>query len=201
MYACAPRGQRAYGYAPRNHTRNTTSVAALTPGGIQDSMAVEGAMDAAAFVAWLEQGLGPTPAAGQIVVLDNLHVHKGERAREVIEGYGCHLLSLPAYSPDPNPIEGMFSKVKQALRRAGKRTQGRVDRGDRGGAGHRDGAGRGGVVHPPRLPTRTGSVSVKAALSERDEPLAVCHMDAIWTHSLRIGWYREGSGCVLCEAD
>ncbi len=123
MYACAPRGQRAYGYAPRNHTRNTTSVAALTPGGIQDSMAVEGAMDAAAFVAWLEQGLGPTPAAGQIVVLDNLHVHKGERAREVIEGYGCHLLSLPAYSPDPNPIEGMFSKVKQALRRAGKRTQ------------------------------------------------------------------------------
>lgn len=123
LYACAPRGQRAYGYAPRNHTCNTTLVAALTLGGIQDSMAVEGAMDAAAFVAWLEQGLGPTLMPGQVVVLDNLNVHKGERVREVIEGCGCHLLFLPAYSPDLNPIEGMFSKVKQALRRAGRRTQ------------------------------------------------------------------------------
>ena len=123
LYACAPRGQRAYGYAPRNHTRNTTLVAALTLDGVQDSMAVEGAMDAAAFVAWLEQGLGPTLLAGQIVVMDNLNVHKGERVRESIEGYGCALLFLPAYSPDLNPIEGMFSKVKQALRRAGKRTQ------------------------------------------------------------------------------
>ena len=55
--------------------------------------------------------------------MDNLNVHKGERVREIIEGYGCELLFLPAYSPDLNPIEGMFSKVKQALRRAGKRTQ------------------------------------------------------------------------------
>lgn len=123
LYACAPRGRRAYGYAPRNHTQNTTLVAALTLGGIQDSMAVEGAMDAVAFVAWLEQGLGPTLAAGQIVVMDNLNVHKGERVREIIEGRGCELRFLPAYSPDLNPIEGMFSKVKQALRRAGKRTQ------------------------------------------------------------------------------
>lgn len=123
LYACAPRGQRAYGYAPRNHTQNTTLVAALTLGGIQDSMAVEGAMDAAAFVAWLEQGLGPTLLPGQIVVMDNLNVHKGERVQEIIAGYGCELRFLPAYSPDLNPIEGMFSKVKQALRRAGKRTQ------------------------------------------------------------------------------
>lgn len=123
LYACAPRGQRAYGYAPRNHTRNTTLVAALTLGGIPDSMAVEGAMDGAAFVAWLEQGLGPTLVAGQVVVMDNLSVHKGERVRAIIERHGCQLLFLPAYSPDLNPIEGMFSKVKQALRRAGKRTQ------------------------------------------------------------------------------
>jgi len=123
LYACAPRGARAYGYAPRNHTRNTTLVAALTLAGIQDSMAVEGAIDTAAFVAWLEQGLGPTLRAGQIVVMDNLNVHKGEQVRAVIERYGCQLLFLPAYSPDLTPIEGMFSKVKQALRRAGKRTQ------------------------------------------------------------------------------
>lgn len=123
LYAGAPRGQRAYGYAPRNHTRNTTVVAALTLGGIRDSMAEEGAMDAAAFVAWLEQGLGPTLTAGEVVVMDNLSVHKGERVREVIEGYGCELRFLPAYSPDLNPIEGTFSKVKQALRRAGKRRQ------------------------------------------------------------------------------
>ena len=123
LYACAPRGQRAYGYAPRNHTRNTTLVAALTLSGVRDSMAVEGAMDREAFVAWLEQGLGPTLEPGQIVVMDNLNVHKGERVREIIAGYGCALHFLPAYSPDLNPIEGMFSKVKQALRRAGKRTQ------------------------------------------------------------------------------
>ena len=123
LYACAPRGRRAYGHAPRNHTRNTTLVAALTLAGIRDSMAVEGAMDTSAFVAWLEQGLGPTLGPGQIVVMDNLSVHKGERVRQAIEGYGCTLRFLPAYSPDMNPIEGMFSKVKQALRRAGKRTQ------------------------------------------------------------------------------
>ena len=77
LYACAPRGERAYGYAPRNHTRNTTLVAALTLGGVRDSMAVEGAMDREAFVAWLEQGLGPKLTAGQVVVMDNLSVHKG----------------------------------------------------------------------------------------------------------------------------
>jgi transposase len=123
LYACAPRGQRAYGYAPRNHTHNTTLVAALTLADIQDSMVVEGAMDATAFVAWLEQGLGPTLVAGQIVVMDNLNVHKGERVRQLIEGCGCEVRFLPADSPDFSPIEGMFSKVKQALRRAGKRTQ------------------------------------------------------------------------------
>ena len=127
LYACAPRGERAYGHAPRNHTRNTTLVAALTLGGVRDSMAVEGAMDREAFVAWLEQGLGPKLAPGQVVVMDNLSVHKGERVRAVIEGCGCRLLFLPPYSPDMTPIEGMFSKVKQALRRAGKRTQAELE--------------------------------------------------------------------------
>ncbi len=123
LYACAPRGQRAYGQVPRNHTHNTTLVAALSLAGIGDAMAIEGAMDGAAFIAWLEQGLGPTLAPGQVVVMDNLNVHKNARVRAIIEAYDCTLLFLPAYSPDLTPIEGMFSKVKAAVRRAGKREQ------------------------------------------------------------------------------
>jgi transposase len=123
LYACAPRGQRAYGYVPRNHTHNTTLVAALSLAGVGDTMVIEGAMDGSAFVAWLQQGLGPTLVPGQVVVMDNLNVHKGHRVRAVIEAYGCALLYLPAYSPDLTPIEGMFSKVKAAVRRAGRREQ------------------------------------------------------------------------------
>lgn len=123
LYACAPRGERAYGHVPRNHTHNTTLVAALSLAGVGDAMAIEGAMDGAAFIAWLEQGLGPTLAPGQTVVMDNLNVHKNARVRAIIEGRGCQLIYLPAYSPDLTPIEGMFSKVKTAVRRAGKREQ------------------------------------------------------------------------------
>jgi transposase len=123
LYACAPRGHRAYGYVPRNHTHNTTLVAALSLAGVGDTMVIEGAMDGSAFVAWLEQGLGPTLMPGQVVVMDNLNVHKGHRVRAVIEACGCALLYLPAYSPDMTPIEGMFSKVKTAVRRAGRREQ------------------------------------------------------------------------------
>lgn len=86
-------------------------------------MVIEGAMDGLAFVAWLEQGLGPTLTPGQVVVRDNLNVHKGQRVRAIIEAHGCTLRSLPAYSPDLTPIEGMFSKVKTAVRRAGRREQ------------------------------------------------------------------------------
>lgn len=124
LYACAPRGERAYGHVPRNHTHNTTLVTALSLAGVGDAMVIEGAMDGSGFVAWLEQGLGPTLVPGQVVVMDNLNVHKGHRVRAVIEAYDCTLLFLPAYSPDLTPIEGMFSKVKTAVRRAGKREQG-----------------------------------------------------------------------------
>jgi transposase len=123
-YACAPRGERAYGHVPRNHTHNTTLVTALSLAGVGDAMAIEGAMDGPGFVAWLEQGLGPTLVPGQVVVMDNLNVHKNARVRAIIEGRGCRLIYLPAYSPDLTPIEGMFSKVKTAVRRAGKREQG-----------------------------------------------------------------------------
>lgn len=123
LYACAPRGQRADGYVPRNHTHNTTLVAALSLAGVGDTMVIEGAMDGPAFIAWLEQGLGPTLVPGQVVVMDNRNVHKGHRVREVIEAWGCTPLFLPAYSPDLTPIEGMFSTVKTAVRRAGRREQ------------------------------------------------------------------------------
>ena len=123
LYACAPCGQRAYGHVPRNHTRNTTRVTALSLTGVGDAMTIEGAMDGAAFVAWLAQGLGPTLAPGQVVVMDNLNVHKNPRVRVIIEGRGCQLIYLPAYSPDLTPIEGMFSKVKTAVRRASRREQ------------------------------------------------------------------------------
>ncbi len=122
-YARAPRGQRAYGHVPRNHTRNTTLVAALTLGGLDAPMVLEGAMDREAFVAWLHHFLVPTLTPGQVVVMDNLNVHKGAQVRQIIEGSGCQLVYLPAYSPDFSPIEGAYSKVKTRVRRAAKRTQ------------------------------------------------------------------------------
>jgi transposase len=123
LYARAPRGERAYGHVPRNHTRNTTLVAALTLAGLDAPMVLEGAMDREAFVAWLRHFLVPTLVPGQVVVMDNLNVHKGTQVRQIIEGRGCALVYLPAYSPDMTPIEGAYSKVKTRLRRAGKRTQ------------------------------------------------------------------------------
>lgn len=123
LYARAPRGERAYGHVPRNHTRNTTLVAALTLAGLDAPMVLEGAMDREAFVAWLRHFLVPTLSAGQVVVMDNLNVHKGTQVRQIIEGADCTLRYLPAYSPDFSPIEGAYSKVKARVRRAGKRRQ------------------------------------------------------------------------------
>lgn len=126
-HAVAPKGQRAYGRVPRNHQRNTTLVAALSVAGVGAAMTRAGAMDRAAFLAWLGQGVLPTLTPGQIVVRDNLSVHRGAQVREVVEGYGCERVYLPAYSPDYMPIAGMFSKVKQALRRTAKRTQAELE--------------------------------------------------------------------------
>lgn len=127
LYARAPRGERAYGHVPRNHTRNTTLVAALTLAGLDAPMLLEGAMDREAFVAWLRHFLVPTLVPGQVVVMDNLNVHKGAEVRQIIEAHGCALIYLPAYSPDYAPIEGAYSKVKTRVRRAGKRTQAELE--------------------------------------------------------------------------
>jgi transposase len=121
-YARAPRGERAVGSAPRNRGPNVTLLAALTPDGIGPALVVEGAADGPAFALYVERLLAPALRPGQVVVLDNLSVHTGERIRDLVAAAGCRLLFLPAYSPDFNPIEPAFAKVKQALRRAGARS-------------------------------------------------------------------------------
>jgi len=91
-------------------------------------MTIPGAMDSDAFIAFLENILCPSLKTGQVVVLDNLSCHKGERVRELIERAGCRLLFLPPYSPDFAPIELAFSKIKEFLRKVGARTQEALDK-------------------------------------------------------------------------
>lgn len=122
IYALAPKGQRAQGSVPRNRGKNTTLLASLSLSGVGACMMIEGAVNARTFEAYVEHILAPSLSAGQIVVLDNLSVHKGSRVRQLIEARGCELLFLPAYSPDYSPIEETFSKVKAFLRRVGART-------------------------------------------------------------------------------
>lgn len=122
LRARAPRGERAAGRVPRNRGPNVTLLAALTPAGVGPSVVIEGAADGAVVEAYVEQFLAPSLRPGQVVVLDNLSAHKGDRVRDLVEAAGGRLLFLPAYSPDFNPIELAFAKLKAALRRAAPRT-------------------------------------------------------------------------------
>ncbi len=122
-YARAPKGERAYGSVPRNRGKNTTLLASMSSLGMGGVMAVEGATTKVVFETYVERVLAPTLSAGQVVVLDNLGAHKGERVRELIEGQGCSLLFLPSYSPDFSPIEEAFSKVKALLKKAAARSR------------------------------------------------------------------------------
>jgi transposase len=124
-YARAPRGQRAHGRVPHNWGDNITLVATLTPTGPGPAMTLAGALDGPAFLAYVRELLLPTLAPGQTLVLDNLAVHHRAAVRRLVEARGCRLLFLPPYSPDYNPIELAFAKLKTALRRAAART--RVD--------------------------------------------------------------------------
>jgi transposase len=124
--ARAPRGQRAVGHVPRNHGPNVTLLAALTPAGVGPALAITGAVDGAAFALYAERLLAPTLRPGQIVVLDNLRAHKCADARTAVEAAGARLLFLPVYSPDFNPIELAFAKVKERLRAAAERTPDRL---------------------------------------------------------------------------
>ncbi len=120
--ARAPRGERAVGRVPRGRREHVTLIAALTPAGIAAPVLLPGALDGAAFAAWVEQELVPALRPGQTVLLDNLSVHKDARARRLVEAAGCALRFLPRYSPDLNPIELAFAKLKGALRRAEARS-------------------------------------------------------------------------------
>jgi transposase len=118
----APRGERAYGRVPRNRGKNQTLIASMSlQGGMGGCMCIEGATDAAVFEAYVEEVLAPSLLEGQVVVLDGLGAHRTARVRELIEGRGCDLLFLPPYSPDLNPIEEAFSKIKNLVRKAAER--------------------------------------------------------------------------------
>jgi transposase len=124
LYAWSPRrGQRAFGSAPRNWGKNVTLLASITRRGVGPCLAVEGATTREVFEAYLERVLAPALSPGQVVVMDNLSAHKGGRIKEILEGRGCELIYLPPYSPDLNPIEQAFSKLKGLLRRAESRTR------------------------------------------------------------------------------
>jgi transposase len=118
----APRGQRVVGRVPRRRRQHLSWLATLTPHGIGPSMVLEGAVDRDAFDAFIEHQLVPTLRPGQIVVLDNLSVHKSAKAQAMLAAAGCRLCFLPTYSPDFNPIEQAFAKVKERLRRLQART-------------------------------------------------------------------------------
>jgi transposase len=123
VYAYAPIGERAFFEIPRNRGKNTTLLTSLHAEGMGPSMAVQGATTARVFEAYVECLLVPALRPGQVVVMDNLGAHRPKRVRELIEGRGCELIYLPPYSPDLNPIEEAFSKLKHLLRRIGARTK------------------------------------------------------------------------------
>ena len=123
LYAWSRRGERAIGNAPRNWGKNVTLLASITSGGVGPCLAVEGSTTRGVFETYLEQVLAPSLRPGQVIVVDNLSAHKGGRVREIVKEAGCDLVYLPPYSPDSNPIEEAFSKVKGLLRKAQARTR------------------------------------------------------------------------------
>jgi transposase len=123
LYARAPKGERASGSVPRNRGHNTTILGALSWQGLQAAMTLEGAADGLAFEAFVAQVLVPTLEPGQMVVMENLSIHKRDTVRALIEEAACQVLFLPAYSPDFSPIEQAWSKLKAHLRQVQARTQ------------------------------------------------------------------------------
>jgi len=123
LYAWAKKGPRAHCSVPRNRGANTTVLSSMSAEGMGSSLTVKGATTSAVFEAYVEQVLAPTLRKGQVVVMDNLSAHKGERVRQLIEERGWELIYLPSYSPDFNPIEEAFAKIKRLVRKAEARTK------------------------------------------------------------------------------
>jgi transposase len=123
LYGYAPKGERLYLSVPRSRGKNTTLLSSMTIEGMGPSLAVEGTTTARVFETYIEKVLVPTLHKGRIVVMDNLSAHRPKRIRELLESRGCELLYLPSYSPDYNPIEEAFAKIKNLLRKAAARSK------------------------------------------------------------------------------
>ena len=124
LYGWAREGERARQRVPRNWGKNMTLISSIgKEGGMGASLVVEGSTNGMVFETYLQEVLCPTLEKGQVVVMDNLSAHKGQRVRQLIEAKGCELIYLPPYSPDLNPIEEAFAKLKVLLRKAGARTR------------------------------------------------------------------------------
>lgn len=121
-YGRAPKGTRLIGHLPHGHWKTTTFIAALRHDRITAPCVWDGPITGARFLAWIEQALAPTLSAGDIVILDNLSAHKVSGVKAAIAATGATLLYLPPYSPDFAPIEQVFAKLKNWLRKVAKRT-------------------------------------------------------------------------------
>ncbi len=122
MYGRALQGHRLVDAVPHGHWKTTTFIAALRSTGMTAPMVIDGAINGDLFCAYVKNVLVPDLRAGDIVVLDNLSSHKRIEARAAIEAVGARVVFLPPYSPDFNPIENAFAKLKRLVRTAGKRT-------------------------------------------------------------------------------
>jgi transposase len=123
LYGWSRVGERLRAEAPKNWGKNLTLLSSMSIEGMGSSVAVEGATTRTVLEAYVEQALAPSLRPRQVVVMDNLSAHKGGSIREIIEERGCELMYLPPYSPDLNPIEEAFSKVKGLMRKAEARTR------------------------------------------------------------------------------
>lgn len=122
-YGRSRRGDRCFDSKPKNWGDNISVVGALTLAGVEAVMTLDGALTRDWFAAWVEHLLVPVLRPGDLVILDNASVHKGREARELVEGAGAELVFLPSYSPDFNPIEQAWSKLKALLRGRRPRTR------------------------------------------------------------------------------
>ena len=127
LFGRAPKGQRVVDGVPKNYGDNVTLLGALSTAGVEALMSVNGATDSEVFLVFVREVLSPTLSEGDVVVWDNLGAHRSQAVREVIEAKGARLLFLPPYSPDMNPIERCWSKIKTFLRAAKARSREALD--------------------------------------------------------------------------
>ena len=133
-YGRAPRGERAFGKAPRNWGKNVTLISSITTGGMGPSMSIQGSSDTESFGLYMREVLAPRLRAGQIVLMDNLSVHTSGWVRDLIEEKGCQLWLLPSYSPDFNPIRGSVLQGEEPHQESEGEDAGGAIRGHRSGA-------------------------------------------------------------------